>query len=276
MLYVHSNGATMPALGFGTFRMEPKDVVKMVPLAIKQGFRHIDTAQAYGNEDAVGEALVASGIARDEIFLTTKVWIDNFDPQDFLPSIEDSLKKLRVDHVDLLLLHWPFVKKVPMDVQMPEFNKAVDRGMTRHIGLSNYTVSQINQAVSLSKAPIVTNQVEYHPYLSQQLVLNACKQHGMALTSYYGMADGLVPRDERLADIGSAYGKSAAQVALRWLIQQPNVAALSKTVNPSRLAENFDIFDFSLSTGDMEAIHALARQDGRLLSPAQRAPDWDK
>ena len=275
MLYVHSNGATIPALGFGTFRMEPKDVIKMVPLAIKQGFRHIDTAQAYGNEEAVGEALSVSGIARDEIFLTTKVWIDNFAPENFLPSIEDSLKKLRVDHVDLLLLHWPFVEKVPMEVQMAEFNKAVEMGMTRHIGLSNYTVSQINQAVSLSKAPFVTNQVEYHPYLSQQLVLKACEQHGMSLTSYYGMADGLVPKDERLADIGSTYGKSAAQVALRWLLQQTNVAALSKTVNPSRLSENFDIFDFELSASDMDAIHALAREDGRLLSPAPRAPVWD-
>ncbi|WP_319414176.1 aldo/keto reductase [uncultured Cohaesibacter sp.] len=272
---VNANGAAIPSLGFGTYRMNDAEVMEVLPEAIKLGFRHIDTAQVYNNEAAVGVAIKASGVARDEIFLTTKVWVTKFDPADFIPSVEESLKKLDVEYVDLLLLHWPHGSDVPMETQIEELNKTAERGMTRHIGVSNYTVSQMQKAVSLSKAPIVTNQVEYHPYLSQAPVLDACEQLDMSITSYFGMADGLVPKDERLAEIGAAHGKTAAQVALRWLVQQPRVIALSKTAQLSRLPENFGIFDFELTEAEMQAIHAMAKPDGRIVSPSGLAPEWD-
>nr|WP_321982890.1 aldo/keto reductase [uncultured Cohaesibacter sp.] len=272
---VIANGAAIPSLGFGTYRMNDAEVMKVLPEAIKLGFRHIDTAQVYNNEAAVGAAIKASGVARDEIFLTTKVWVTKFDPADFIPSVEESLKKLDVDHVDLLLLHWPHGSDVPMETQIQELNKTVERGMTRHIGVSNYTVAQMQKAASLSKAPIVTNQVEYHPYLSQAPVLKACEQLDMSITSYFGMADGLVPQDECLSEIGAAHGKTAAQVALRWLVQQPRVIALSKTAKLSRLPENFGIFDFELTASEMQAIHAMAKPDGRIVSPSDLAPEWD-
>ena len=236
---VTANGASIPALGFGTFRMNDAEVAEVLPEALKLGFRHVDTAQIYGNEAAVGAAIKASGVPRDEIFLTTKVWVTKFAPADFLPSVEESLRKLDVDHVDLLLLHWPHGSDTPRDVQIAELNKTVANGMTRHIGVSNYNVAEMHEAAQMSAAPLATNQVEYHPYLNQAPVLEACEELDMALTGYYGMADGAVPRDEVLTDIGSVHGKTAAQVALRWLVQQPRVVTLSKTARLARLPENF-------------------------------------
>lgn len=247
---VIANGAAIPALGFGTFRMSDAEVAEVQPKALKLGFRHVDTAQVYGNEAAVGAA-------------------------DLLQSVEESLKKLGVDHVDLLLLHWPHGNDPPREVQITELNKTVSKGMTRHIGVSNYNVAGMHEAAQLSDAPLVTNQVEYHPYLSQAPVLQACADLGMALTGYYGMADGAVPQDEVLKDIGAAHGKTAAQVALRWLVQQPRVVTLSKTAKLARLPENFGIFDFELSAAEMTAIHGLGCQDGRIISPKDLAPDWD-
>lgn len=265
----------MPALGFGTYRMNDAEVSEILPEALKLGFRHVDTAQVYENEAAVGAAIKASGISRNDIFLTTKVWVSNFDPKDFIPSVEESLTKLDVDYVDLLLLHWPKGNSTPREVQIEELNKTVTQGLVRHIGVSNYSAAQMAEAAKLSATPLVTNQVEYHPYLSQKPVLDACETLDMSLTGYYGMADGKVPTDPLLQEIGSRYGKSAAQVALRWLIQQDRVITLSKTAKLKRLPENFAIFDFDLSAEEMTAIHGLARRDGRIVSPADLAPDWD-
>lgn len=167
MMQVTRHGAQIPALGFGTFRMSEPEVAEVLPAALAQGFRHVDTAQIYENEAAVGAAIAGSGVPRDQIFLTTKVWVSNFGADRFQASVEDSLRKLKTDHVDLLLLHWPQGSDVPRAVQVAELNKARSRGLTRHIGISNYTVAQMQEAVALSEAPLVTNQVENHPYLSQ-------------------------------------------------------------------------------------------------------------
>jgi diketogulonate reductase-like aldo/keto reductase len=274
MKYVTANGAHIPALGFGTFRMPGADVLRILPLALKTGFRHIDTAQIYGNEAAVGEAIARSGLARGDIFLTTKVWVDKFSRRDMGPSVDESLKKLETDHVDLLLLHWP-QSPVPLEEQIDGLNALVDAGKVRHIGVSNYNCALMGEAVSLSKAPIVTNQIEYHPYLDQTAVLSAARSYGMSVTAYYAMADGRVPKDELLQDIGARHGKTAAQVTLRWLIQQQSVAALTKTATESRLAENFAVFDFSLDAEEMDAISGLARPDGRIVNPGHLAPAWD-
>ena len=274
MEIVTANGASIPALGFGTFRMPGVDVLRVLPLALKVGFRHIDTAQIYGNEAEVGEVIAKSGIPRGDIFLTTKVWVDKFAHKDFIPSVDESLKKLRTDHVDLLLLHWP-QSPVPLAEQIGALNEVVKAGKVRHIGVSNYNTALMGEAVALSQAPIVTNQIEYHPYLDQQAVLSAARSYGMSVTAYYLMADGRVPKEPLLQDIGARHGKTAAQVALRWAIQQQGVIALSKTATEGRLAENFSVFDFHLDAEEMDAISGLARPDGRIVNPAHLAPQWD-
>ncbi|CDZ61030.1 aldo/keto reductase [Neorhizobium galegae] len=274
MFTVSANGANIPALGFGTFRMPDEDVARVLPEALKLGFRHVDTAQIYKNEAAVGDALSKSGIPRADIFLTTKVWVDRVGHAAFIASVDESLAKLKTDYVDLLLLHWP-QSEMPLADRMGALNALKKAGKVKNIGVSNFSVALIAEAVKLSDAPLATNQVEYHPYLDQTKVLAEVARHGMSLTAYYLMANGAVPGDAVLEDIGAKHGKTAAQVTLRWAIQQKDVIALSKTATVSRLAENFDVFDFALSEDEMQAIHALAKPTGRIVSPGHLAPEWD-
>lgn len=273
MQTVTVHGATIPALGFGVFRMSDAEVERVVPAALEAGFRHFDTAQIYQNEAALGRALQAAGARREDLFLTTKVWVDNYGADAFAASVDESLERLKVDQVDLLLLHWP-ADQVPIAEQIERLNAVQAAGKTRFIGVSNQNIAQMRESIARSAAPIVTNQVELHPYLPQQALVAAARDAGAAVTAYYGMADGAVPRDETLQRISAKHGKSAAQVGLRWLIQQGHIA-LSKTANPARLAENTAVFDFVLDEADMAAIAALTRADGRLVSPAGLAPTWD-
>ncbi len=274
MFTVSANGANIPALGFGTFRMPDEDVARVLPEALKLGFRHVDTAQIYKNEAAVGDVLSKSGVPRADIFLTTKVWVDRVGHDAFIASVDESLAKLKTDYVDLLLLHWP-QSEMPLADRMGALNALKKAGKVRNIGVSNFSTALVAEAVKLSDAPLATNQVEYHPYLDQTKVLDEVRKHGMSLTSYYLMANGAVPGDPVLKDIGSRHGKTAAQVALRWAIQQKDVIALSKTATVSRLPENFDVFDFALSEDEMLAIHKLARPTGRIVNPGHLAPEWD-
>lgn len=274
MKTISAHGANIPALGFGVFRMTDAEVERVVPAALEAGFRHFDTAQIYQNEAALGRALQSAGARRDDLFLTTKVWVDNYSPARFAASVEESLDKLRVDRVDLLLLHWP-ADKVAIADQIELLNAVQAAGKTRFIGVSNQNVAQLKDSIERSSASIVTNQVEVHPYLDQRAISEAARAADVAITAYFGMADGEVPRDPVLRSIGDKYGKSAAQVGLRWLVQQGYVA-LSKTAKPERVAENIAIFDFELSGEDMDAISRLARPDGRLVSPPGLAPVWDR
>ena len=274
MFNVTASGATIPAIGFGTFRMKGLDVSRMVRSALAVGYRHIDTAQIYENEGEVGEGLAESGLPRSSIFLTTKVWVANFPRERFQASVDESLKKLRTDYVDLLLLHWPN-NDVPLADQIGALNEARERGKVRHIGLSNYTTILLAEALSLSSGPLVTNQVEYHPYIDQSVILDPVRSAGLCLTAYYAMADGKVIGDPVLKKIGTHHNKSEAQIVLRWLIQQDRVVALSKTLSEDRARSNFEIFDFELSSDEMKEIFTLARPDGRLLSPPKYAPVWD-
>ncbi len=274
MFTVNANGAKIPAIGFGTFRMPGADVLRMVPAALKLGYRHIDTAQIYGNEAEVGESIAASGVARSDIFLTTKVWVDKYRHDDFIKSVDESLKKLKTDYVDLLLLHWP-KSTVPLAERIGALNEVRDAGKVRHIGVSNFNTALMAESVALSKAPIVTNQIEYHPYIDQRIVLDAARKSGMSITAYYAMADGKVIGDPAIKAIAAAHGKSEAQVVLRWLVQQDGVVTLSKTVGEERARRNFDIFDFELSAGEMQALHALAKLNGRIVNPVNLAPQWD-
>lgn len=274
MKFVNSHGAAIPALGFGVFRMSDAEVETVIPAALEAGFRHFDTAQIYQNEAALGRTLQKAGAKRDELFLTTKVWIDNYSPGKFTASVDESLDKLKVDQVDLLLLHWP-ADKVAVADQIDMLNAVQAAGKTRFIGVSNQNIAQLKESIERSKAPIVTNQIEAHPYLDQDAMAEAASAADVAITAYFGMADGEVPRDPVLQAIGKKYGKSAAQVGLRWLIERGFIA-LSKTAKPERVAENFDVFDFELSEDDMTAISKLTRPNGRLVSPPGLAPVWDK
>lgn len=272
MDYVESHGAKIPALGFGVFRMSDAEVEAVIPAALQAGFRHFDTAQIYENEAALGRALTASGTARDDLFLTTKVWVANYSDDRFLASVDESLEKLGVNHVDLLLAHWPG-DTVPVEQQVAWLNAAQAAGKTRFIGVSNYNRTQLRTAIDTSAAPIITNQIEIHPYLDQSAMADFARATSTTLTAYYGMADGAVPRDATLAKIAADHGKTAAQVGLRWLLQKGFVT-LTKTAKPGRVAENFDVFDFALTASEMAVIDNLARPNGRIVSPAGLAPDW--
>lgn len=274
MTFVSANGASIPALGFGTFRVPGPDAERMVSHVLSNGYRHIDTAQIYGNEADVGEGIRRSGIARGDVFLTTKVWVENYKHDAFIASVEESLKKLKTDYVDLLLLHWPN-EAVPLAEQIGALNEVAKAGKVHHIGVSNFNTELMQQAVKLSSLPIVTNQVEYHPYIDQTPVLRAAKELNMSVTAYYAMADGKVLEDAVLKAIAAKHGKSVAQIVLRWIVQQ-DVIVLSKTVSEERAKENAAIFDFTLTADEMAAIHALARADGRIVSPEGLAPVWDK
>ena len=271
---VNANGASIPALGFGTFRMPGPDVLRILPHALNVGFRHIDTAQIYGNEAEVGDAIKISAVARGDIFLTTKVWVENYRPAAFVQSVEESLAKLKTDYVDLLLLHWPN-DAVPLADQIGALNAVKDAGKVRHIGVSNFNTALMAEAIELSRSPLVTNQIEYHPYLDQTPVIHAAGKAGLAVTGYYGMADGMVFSDPVLKEIAAAHNRSIAQVVLRWLVQQDGIVALSKTVGEARASENIAIFDFALTDEEMVAVHALAKPDGRIVNPDGLAPVWD-
>lgn len=274
MFNVSAHGAEIPAIGFGTFRMPGADVLRMVPAVLKLGYRHVDTAQIYGNEAEVGEAIKNSGVSRGDIFLTTKVWVDKYKHDDFVKSVDESLSKLKTDYVDLLLLHWP-KSDVPLAERIGALNEVREAGKVRNIGVSNFSSALMAESVKLSKAPIVTNQIEYHPYLDQSIVLKAARESGMSITAYYAMADGKIINDPVVKDIAAAHGKSEAQIVLRWLIQQEGVITLSKTVSEERARNNFEIFDFELTNGEMQALHALAKPGGRIVNPGHLAAKWD-
>ncbi|QWW67135.1 aldo/keto reductase [Rhizobium sp. WYJ-E13] len=274
MKTVGANGASIPTLGFGTFRVPGPDAERMVSHVLAAGYRHIDTAQIYGNEAEVGDGIRRSGVTRGDLFLTTKVWVENYKHDAFVASVDESLKKLKTDYVDLLLLHWPN-EAVPLAEQIGALNEVAKAGKVCHIGVSNFNTDLMREAVKLSSLPIATNQVEYHPYIDQTPILRAASQLDMSVTAYYAMADGKVLKDPVLQEIAAKHGKSIAQIVLRWIVQQ-DVIALSKTVSEERAKENAAIFDFALTADEMAAIHALARADGRIVSPHGLAPVWDK
>lgn len=270
---LRAGDVAMPVIGLGTWQLEGGAAQAMVEKALELGYRHIDTAQAYRNEQDVGAALAATGTPRDQIFLTTKVWVDQFAQGDLQRSVEASLKRLRVPRVDLLLLHWPKPKPALAET-LAALNDVHARGLTRAIGLSNFPSALMAKAQTASEAPIATNQVEYHPYLSQKTLIAKARAMGSTITAWSPLAQGKVATDPVLVEIGEAHGKTPGQVTLRWQVQQ-GVATIPRTSNPARLAENFDIFDFALSDAEMARIFALARPDGRLGNWLDPAFAWD-
>lgn len=274
MKTVDVHGAQIPALGFGTFELSPDDTVRMVDAAIQTGYRHIDTARMYRNEEAVGEAIATGPVRRDELWVTSKVWPDQFREGDLERSVEDSLEKLEMDYLDLVLLHWP-----NPDVPLAETIRALDRvkreGLSRFIGVSNFTVDLLNEALALSDEEMITNQIEYHPFIDQRKIVSRTRDSAMAVTAYCPLAQGRVFDDPTLQDIAEQHGKNPGQVALRWLIQQERTVAIPRTSSEDHVRDNFHIFDFALTDREMEEISRLHRPDGRIIDPAGLAPDWD-
>jgi len=238
--------------------------------ALAAGYRHIDTAAMYDNEAEVGSGLRASGIDRSEVWLTTKVWVDALEPQELRASLERSLHRLEVDQVDLLLMHWPS-PDVPLERTLEAMTKLREERKTREIGVSNFPSALFREALDL--APVIVNQVEYHPFLSADAVLEVCEERDVELTAYRPLAKGKVDGEPVLHAIAAAHGKTPAQVALRWLIGQPRVSAVPKASTPERRRENLDVFDFELSPEEHARIDALPK-DRREVKVAW-APDWD-
>lgn len=269
MKHLEIGGHPMPALGLGTFQLEGETCREAVRHALEIGYRHIDTAQIYGNEEQVGRALKQSGLDREEVFLTTKVWRGSLSRREVRRTSEGSLRRLGTSYVDLLLIHWPN-PEVPVEESLEALEALRDEGKARVIGVSNFPPALLTRA--LAAAPVACNQVEYHPYLAQTDLLGLARAHGLALTAYCPLAQGKLVQDPVLADIAAGHGKTAAQVALRWLLEQEPVAALPRSSDPGHRRANFQVFDFELNEAERTRIDALARGD-RVVNPPF-APDW--
>lgn len=274
---VHAHGAAIPALGFGTYRLRGAIATEMVTTAVELGYRHVDTAQIYENEAEVGdglrEGLRRTGLDRSSVFLTTKVWPDHYRRADFLPSVEASLARLGVDHVDLLLLHWPSTE-VPLDEAVEGLNAAADRGYATHIGVSNFPTALLAAAVAGSGRPLVTDQVEYHARLTQHRLRAALADYGMALTAYSPLAQGSLLDDAEFGALAADAGLGVNELALAWLVGQPQVVAIPKTASPARAATNLAAADIVLDADLRARIDALGSPAGRRVRPSF-APEWD-
>ncbi len=271
-LFVEAHG--IPLIGLGTWELRGRTCARMVEQALQLGYRHIDTAELYDNEHEVGEGLRAAGVKRDAVFITTKVWPSHFAPRDLARSAEQSLTRLRLPYVDLLLLHWPN-PQIPLRDTLGALCKVKREGLARQIGVSNFTVALIEEAVKLADEPLVCNQIEVHPFIDQSKVIAASRRHGMTIVAYSPIARGGVSRHKVLTRIGKAHDKTAAQVSLRFLVQQ-GIVVIPRTSRLERLSENLAIFDFELSESEMAEIAQLARRDGRIVDYAYSgSPQWD-
>jgi 2,5-diketo-D-gluconate reductase B len=269
---IDANGARIPAIGLGTWDLRGRTCIQMVEQALRLGYRHFDTAEMYDNEREVGEGLRACGVPRQDVFITTKVWQDHLAPREFERATKASLAKLRLSEVDLLLIHWPN-PRIPLADTMGALCRMKREGLTRHIGVSNFTVTLVAQAVKLSTEPLVTNQIEWHPYIDQPAVVEASRRHGLSVTAYSPIARGRAVNDDTLQAIGLRHHKSAGQVCLRFLIQEGAIV-IPRTSRPERLAENMAIFDFELAPAEMDEIRRLANPRGRIVNWSG-SPDWD-
>jgi len=272
MQVIDSHGARIPIIGFGTMTLKDDVCVDLVETALKLGYRHLDTAQMYGNEREVGEGMRRSGIEREDIFLTTKVWFNRLAAGDLERSVDESLERLRLPFVDLLMIHWPNAQ-VPLAESIGALCNVKRAGLAKHIGIANFNIAMIEQAHRLTSEPLVALQIEVHPYLDQTRVIAAARAHGMAVVGYCPLARGRAPGDEVLQGIGRAHGKTPAQVALRFL-EQRAVIPIPRTSRRDRLAENLSSLDFDLTDAEGARIDELKRANIRIVSPPQ-APQWD-
>ncbi len=274
MLYQTINGARVPVLGFGTWHLRGDSGRDAVRYAIDVGYRSIDTASRYENEVEVGQAIAASGLKRGELFVATKIRYLELEPDKIEARMRESLDRLGLDYVDLIMPHWPSPTFPIADV-MKALRAVQEKGWARQVGMSNFPVAVMREAVAAFGAPLFGNQVEYHPYLDQSAVLAELRKTGMLLTACIPLARGAIEGDPVLTAIGAKYGKTVAQVTLRWLIQQRGVLAIPKSGQHPRIKANFEIFDFALDAGEMARIGSL-RGGKRLVSPDWAPVVWDQ
>lgn len=271
MNVVEAKGFKIPVVGLGTWELRGRDCARLTEQAIRIGYRHIDTAQMYDNEREVGEGVRASG-RRDAVMVTTKVPPALLAPHDLERSVKESLAKLRLDHIDLLLIHWPN-PRVPLAETLGAMAKMKRDGYTRQIGVSNFTVALLDEANKVSSEPLVCNQIECHVFLDQHKVIAACRKRDMAVVAYSPIARGGAKGNAVLERIGKTHGKSAAQVSLRYLVQQ-DIVVIPRTGRIERLEENIALFDFALSTAEMAEIDALGARRDRIVDWTW-SPNWD-
>jgi 2,5-diketo-D-gluconate reductase B len=263
-------GTTVPKLGFGTWQIEGPECQEAVEDALAIGYRHVDTARAYGNEEHVGRGLTAAGVPRNEFYLTTKIWREEYAPDDLRRAAEDSLQNLQVNCLDLLLLHWPN-PEFPFEETLGALVGLRDEGLILHLGVSNFPAATLREALEV--APIFADQVEFHPFLGQDELVALAAEKDFMVTAYSPLARGKVPEDPTLRAIGEAHGKTAGQVALRWLLDKPQVSTIPKASSHERRVENFEVFDFELTDEEQERIEALPKGE-RIIDPGF-GPDWD-
>jgi 2,5-diketo-D-gluconate reductase B len=271
MRLIGTHGLAMPVLGLGTWPMKGDDCAKAVAAALATGYRHIDTAEMYGNEEAVGAGIRASGVPRADIHLTTKVWWEHLEPRALRAAFDASLQRLGTDYVDLFLIHWP-ASGMDLGAALDTMMMLREGGFARAIGVSNFTVALMQEAVR--RAPIACNQVEYHLMLGQAKVLEFARAHGIAVTAYAPVARGLFSNDATVAAIAGKHGASAEQVALAWLLAQDGVAAIPKAAKPENQRANLAALDLELSPEDIAALDALPKER-RQVNPSF-APAWDR
>lgn len=261
----------MPTLGFGTWQLTGNECQRCVETALETGYRHLDTARMYKNEAEVGQGIAAAGLPREDLFVTSKMWMEDLSPAAVEQSVADSLDALKLDYMDLYLIHWPN-PEYDLAVTLEALAKEKEKGRIKHVGLSNHTAAMVQEALQVT--PIFCNQVEYHLYLSQNTLLDLCRENDILLTAWSPLAKGRMFDEPAVQAIAEKYGKSTGQVALRWLIEQDHVATFPRSSNAKRIAENFDIWDFALDDIDQAAIENLPK-DGRVGNPDWVSWEWD-
>ncbi|MCG3871693.1 aldo/keto reductase [Psychrobacter sp. Ps7] len=268
--------ANIPVLGLGTWQSTGQDCVDVVSQALKMGYEHIDTAQAYGNEKEVGQGIKQSGVSRDKFFLTTKIFPDDmkFEPEKLIAAAKRSLADLDTDYVDLLLLHWPD-DRVPLSETIPALCELQKQGLTRHIGVSNFNIANIIEAEKYADVPIVVNQVEFHPFIKQKTLQTFLNNHHILLEAYSPLARGDVFDNEIIKEIADKHNVTPAQISLAWILVDKHRIAIPKTSNPDHLQGNLDAIKVQLSADDIEKISSLARADGRKIEHPDYSPEWD-
>ena len=270
---LQTQGITLPRLGLGMFRMQGDVCRAAVESALGLGYRHIDTAEMYANEDAIGAAIASSSIARQDLHVTTKVWNENLAPDAIRRAFDASLKKLRLDHVDLYLVHWP-ARNMNLVAMFETLMKLKEQGRTRAIGVANFNIALLKTVVEQIKAPIACNQIEYHVFLDQTPVRKYLAAKSIPLVAYCPLAQGRAASDETLMAIGRKHGASAAQVALKWLLDQEDVAAIPKASRAESQQANLGAMHIGLDDEDRAAIAGLPKNK-RFVNPGF-APEWDE
>lgn len=273
MRTLHAHGAEIPVIGLGTYRLRGEEARDVVSAALAEGYRHIDTARAYGNEADVGRGIAQADVPRDAVVLVTKIWPDDFAPDAFIAAAEASLRDLGTDYIDLLLLHWPSFE-VPVGETLGAMETLVADGKVRYAGVSNFTTSLFDEAAAATHLAVAANQVEHHPFLDQSTLRRHLAKHGAALVGYCPVAQGRVFKSDILSDIAADHGATPASVALAWALSKEGTAAVPKASSREHLRDNLAAADIALADDEIKAMDALGDSEGRLIDPGW-APDWD-